>query len=162
MEFAMAEKIPMTPRGKALLEQELKKLVQVDRPAVIRAIEEARSHGDLSENAEYDAAKERQALVEGRIADIQTRLATSDVFDPAQIKADRIVFGATVEVMDLDSEERQTYKIVGPEESDVANGLISVLSPLARALIGKKSGEVVVVRTPKSEREYEVVSFVFQ
>ncbi len=158
----MAEKIPMTPRGKALLEQELKKLVQVDRPAVIRAIEEARSHGDLSENAEYDAAKERQALVEGRIADIQTRLATSDVFDPAQIKADRIVFGATVEVMDLDSEERQTYKIVGPEESDVANGLISVLSPLARALIGKKSGEVVVVRTPKSEREYEVVSFVFQ
>lgn len=158
----MAEKIPMTPRGKALLEQELKKLVQVDRPAVIRAIEEARSHGDLSENAEYDAAKERQALVEGRIADIQTRLATSDVFDPAQIKADRIVFGATVEVLDLDSEERQTYKIVGPEESDVANGLISVLSPLARALIGKKSGEVVVVRTPKSEREYEVVSFVFQ
>jgi transcription elongation factor GreA len=158
----MSEKIPMTPQGKSILERDLKKLLQVERPAVIRAIEEARSHGDLSENAEYDAAKERQALVEGRISEIQARLATSDVFDPAQIKADRVVFGATVEIMDLDTEDRQTYKIVGPEEADVTKGMVSILSPMARALIGKKTGDIVVVRTPKSEREYEIMEFYFK
>lgn len=156
------DKVPMTLRGKSLLEAELKKLMQEERPAVIRAIEEARSHGDISENAEYDAAKERQAMIEGRINELQSKIATAEVIDPASIKSDRIVFGATVNVLDLDTEEKSQYQIVGIDEADVKQGRISIMSPLARALIGKVVGDHVTVQSPKGDREYEVLSFEFK
>lgn len=157
-----SDKLPMTLRGKALLEAELKKLMHEERPAVIRAIEEARAQGDISENAEYDAAKERQAYIEGRLAEIQTKLATAEVIDPASIKADRVVFGATVKLMDVDTEEESQYQIVGMDEADVKQGMISVLSPLARALIGKKVGDMVTVQSPKGDKEYEILAFLYK
>jgi transcription elongation factor GreA len=156
------DKLPITLRGKAKLEDELKRLMHVERPAVIKAIEEARSHGDISENAEYDAAKERQALVEGRIGEIQGQLAGAEVVDPAVLKADRIIFGAHVHLQDLDTDEKVTYQIVGVDEADVKEGRISILSPLARSLIGKKAGDNVQVKSPKAEKEYEVLKFFFQ
>ncbi len=156
------DKMPITVRGKLLLDAELKKLINEERPAIIRAIEEARSHGDISENAEYDAAKERQSLIEGRIAEIQSKIAMAEVVDPAQIKSDRVVFGAHVTLQDLDMDEEVTYQIVGIDEADVKQGRISIMSPLARALIGKKLGEVVLVKGPKSEKEYEIISFAFR
>lgn len=155
------DKLPMTVRGKALLDAELKKLIHEERPAVIRAIEEARAHGDISENAEYEAAKERQGMIEGRIADIQGKIAGAEVVDTKTLKSDRVVFGALVTVIDTDTDEEFSYQIVGVDEADVKNGMISVLSPLARALIGKKPGETVVVQSPKGDREYEIVSFKF-
>ena len=158
----MSDKMPITVRGKALLEAELKKLTFEERPTVIKAIEEARAQGDISENAEYDAAKERQAMIEGRIAEIQGKLAGAEVVDTAQIKSDRVVFGAHVVIQDLETEEEQNYQIVGVDEADVKQGRISVMSPLARALIGKKQGEVVLVKGPKSEKEYEIISFDFK
>ena len=158
----MADKMPITVRGKSLLDAELKRLMQEERPAVIRAIEEARSHGDISENAEYDAAKERQAMIEGRISEIQAKIAGGEVVNPADIKSDRIVFGATVTLMDIESEEQVTYQIVGVDEADVKQGRISVMSPIARALIGKRVEDVVVVHSPKGEKEYEVLKFLFK
>lgn len=156
------DKLPMTVRGKALLDTELKRLLHEERPSVIKAIEEARAHGDISENAEYDAAKERQALIEGRIAEIQGKLAGAEVVDPKSIKSDRIVFGATVKLLDLDTDETTTYQIVGVDEADVKQGRISVMSPIARALIGKVSGDIVHVKGAKTEKEYEVISFGFE
>ncbi len=156
------DKLPMTIRGKSLLEAELKKLIHEERPAIIKAIEEARAHGDISENAEYESAKERQGMIEGRIADIQGKIAGADVIDTQSIKSDKVVFGAVVTVSDLESEEKFTYQIVGVDEADVKSGMISILSPLARALIGKKSGDNVVVNSPKGDREYEIISFKFQ
>lgn len=156
------EKLPMTVKGKHQLDAELKKLIHEERPAVIKAIEEARSHGDISENAEYDAAKEKQAMIEGRIAEIQGKIATAEVIDPSQIKSDRVVFGAHVKILDLETEEESEYQIVGMDEADVKNKTISILSPLARALIGKKLGEVIVVQSPKGDREYEIISFEFK
>lgn len=153
--------LPITLRGKLLLETELKKLIHEERPSVIKAIEEARAHGDISENAEYDAAKERQAMIEGRIGEIQGKLAGVEVVDPSQIKSDRIVFGATVRILDLDTEEEHTYQIVGVDEADVKKGMISIISPLARALIGKKSKDQLTVQSPKGDKEYEVVDFKF-
>lgn len=159
----MAEdKLPMTVRGKSLLEQELKRLLHEERPSIIKAIEEARAHGDISENAEYDAAKERQSLVEGRIGEIQAKLAGAEVIDPKAIKSDRIVFGATVKLMEVESEEETSYQIVGVDEADVKQGRISIMSPIARSLIGKKAGEVVLVKGAKSEKEYEIISFSFE
>ncbi len=157
-----SEKLPMTVRGKALLEAELKRLIQEERPAVIRAIEEARAQGDISENAEYDAAKDRQSLIEGRIGEIQGKLAMAEVVDPSTLKSETIVFGANVTLVDVESEERSSYRIVGVDEADVKKGLISILSPMARALIGKRSGDVVVVQSPKGDREYEIISFEFK
>ena len=157
----MSDKMPVTLRGKGLLEAELKRLMHEERPSVIKAIEEARAHGDISENAEYDAAKERQAMIEGRIADIQSKIAIAEVIDPSTIKSDRVVFGATVTIMDVETEDEVTYQIVGVDEADVKQGRISIMSPIARALIGKKVGEVVTVLSPKGEKEYEVVSFKF-
>jgi transcription elongation factor GreA len=157
-----ADKMPMTVRGKAQLESELKRLMQEERPAVIRAIEEARSHGDISENAEYDAAKDRQAMIEGRIAELQSKIATAEVIDPSTIKSDRVVFGATMTLVDLELDEEITYQIVGVDEADVKTGKISIMSPLARAVIGKKVGDVVVVHSPKGEKEYEVLGLKFQ
>lgn len=155
------DKQPMTFVGKSKLEGELKKLLHVERPDVIRAIEEARGNGDLSENADYDAAKERQAFIEARIAEIQGKLASAEVVEPSSIKSDRVVFGATVVLEDLESEENVTYQIVGEDEADVKAGKISVFSPLARSMIGKKVGDLVELKSPKGEREYEVVEFKF-
>ena len=157
-----SDKMPMTIRGKALLDAELKKLMLEDRPAIIKAIEEARAHGDISENAEYDAAKERQGLIEGRISDIQGKLAGAEVIDTTLIRADRVVFGAHVKVLDLESEDEVTYQIVGVDEANVKNGMISILSPLARALIGKKQGDTVMVQSPKGDREYEIIKFEYK
>lgn len=157
-----SDKLPMTVRGKALLEQELKRLIHEERPAVIKAIEEARSHGDISENAEYDSAKERQSMIEGRIGEIQGKLSVAEVVDPAALKSETVVFGATVHLMDIETEDKATYQIVGLDEADVKKGLISILSPMARALIGKKKGDNVVVQSPKGDREYEILSFEFK
>ncbi len=156
------DKMPMTFRGKAMLEAELKRLMHEERPSVIKAIEEARAHGDISENAEYEAAKEKQGMIEARIADIQGKIASSEAVDPATIKSDRIVFGATVTVLDLDENVKVTYMIVGIDEADVKAGKISIMSPIARALIGKRVGDVGVAQSPKGDREYEVISFLFK
>lgn len=157
-----SEKQPMTRAGKVKLEAELKQLKTIERPSVIKAIEEARSHGDLSENADYDAAKERQGFIEARIGEIQSKIANAEVIEPSTIQSDRIVFGASVKLMDLDTDEERVYKIVGEDEADANNGLISVFSPLARVMIGKKNGDVVEFQTPKGERELEVVDFYFK
>jgi transcription elongation factor GreA len=158
----MSDKQPITLKGKLVLENELKKLLQVDRPSVIKAIEEARGHGDLSENADYDAAKERQAYIEYRISDIQGKLANAEVVDTTALKSDKIIFGATVKLEDADSEEKVTYMIVGEDEADVKVGKISVFSPLARSIIGKRKGDLVEFRSPKGEKEYEVLDFYFK
>ncbi|MFS4460093.1 transcription elongation factor GreA [Bdellovibrio sp. HCB2-146] len=159
--MAAPDKLPMTIRGKAMLEAELKKLITEERPTIIRAIEEARAQGDISENAEYESAKERQGMIEGRIADIQGKLAGAEVIDPSQIKSDRIVFGAQVVIVDTESEEEFSYQIVGVDEADVKQGMISILSPIARALIGKKAGDTATVQSPKGDKEFEVISFKF-
>lgn len=155
------DRLPMTVKGKQKIEAELKHLTTVERPAVIKAIEEARAQGDISENAEYEAAKDRQALIEGRIAELQGKIASAEVVDPSSIKADRIVFGATVYLADLDEDVEVKYQIVGGDEADVKNNSISILSPLARALIGKNVGDVIVVQSPKGDREYEVLKFEY-
>lgn len=153
---------PMTVQGKAKLESELRHLIQVERPATIKAIEEARGHGDLSENADYDAAKERQGFVESRIADIQGKLANAEVVDTAALQSERIIFGAYVELEDLETSDHVTYQIVGEDESDVKGGKISVFSPMARSMIGKLKGDVIELRSPKGEREFEVIKFYFK
>lgn len=156
------DKLPMTIRGKALLDAELKKLLLEERPSVILAIEEARAQGDISENAEYEAAKERQGMIEGRIAEIQGKIAGADVIDTSTINADRIVFGAFVKIMDTESEEQFAYQIVGVDEADVKKGMISILSPIARSMIGKKSGETVTVQSPKGDKEFEILAFEYK
>ena len=151
-------KIAITLRGAELLRDELKRLKTIERPAVVAAIAEARSHGDLSENAEYDAAKERQGFVEGRIADVEGKLGNAQIIDPASLDADgRVVFGATVDLEDADSSQKVTYQIVGDDEADLKQGKISLNSPVARALIGKFAGDVAEVQTPGGRREYEIL-----
>lgn len=152
-------KTPMTIEGEKRLKAELARLKSVERPTVIAAIAEARSHGDLSENADYDAAKERQGFVEGRIAEIEQKLAGAQVIDPKAVDPDgRVVFGATVEIEDAESGERSTYQIVGDDEADIKDGKISVNSPIARALIGKTEGDVADVNAPAGIVRYEVVA----
>jgi transcription elongation factor GreA len=146
----------ITTEGKKKLEIELKRLLEVDRPAVIDAIEEARAHGDLSENAEYAAARERQSFIEGRIAELKSKLPSLQVLDPSQIKESKIVFGATVTIQNLETGDISKYQIVGPDEADVSKGTISIMSPIARALIGKTEGDDTIVNTPKGEMEYEI------
>jgi transcription elongation factor GreA len=151
-------KVPLTLTGAELLRQELHNLKTVERPSVIAAIAEARSHGDLSENAEYDAAKERQSFVEGRIAEVEGKLANAQIIDPKLLDADgRCVFAATVELEDLESGEKATYQIVGDDEADIKQGKISISSPIARALIGKFAGDVAEVQAPGGIREYEIL-----
>ncbi len=151
--------IPLTTTGFDRLKAELHRLKTVERPAVIKSIGEARAHGDLSENAEYSAAKEKQAFTEGRILELESKLAVAQVIDPAKIDADgRIVFGATIELADLESGDAVIYQIVGDEESDIDQGLISISSPLARALIGKYQGDVATVQAPRGVREYEIMA----
>lgn len=154
------EKIPMTRAGHAALDQELKALKTVERPAVIRAIAEAREHGDLSENAEYHAARERQSFVEGRIKELEAMLGRAEVIDPAKLSGP-VKFGATVTVVDEDTDEEKTYQIVGEAEADIERGLLNIRSPLARALIGKDTGDSVDVRTPGGEKSYEVLSIQY-
>lgn len=144
-----------------MLEAELKKLTLEERPQIIKAIEEARAHGDISENAEYDAAKERQGMIEGRIGEIQGKLAGVEAVDPKAIKSDKIVFGATVEIQDTETHESVTYQIVGVDEADVKKMMISIISPLARALIGKRVGDLITVQSPKGDKEFEILSFKF-
>lgn len=151
-------KTPLTVRGAELLREELHRMKTVERPSVIAAIAEARSHGDLSENAEYDAAKERQGFVEGRIKELESKLANAQIIDPATLDADgRCVFGATVDLEDLESGDEVTYQIVGDDEADVKGGKISVSSPIARALIGKYAGDVADVQAPGGVRSYEII-----
>jgi transcription elongation factor GreA len=151
-------KVPLTIVGAEQLRAELHQLKTVERPNVIAAIAEARSHGDLSENAEYDAAKERQSFVEGRIAEVESKLSNAQIIDPKLLDAEgRCVFGATVELEDLESGESVTYQIVGDDEADIKQGKISISSPIARALIGKYAGDVAEVQAPGGVREYEVL-----
>ncbi|GAB6049446.1 transcription elongation factor GreA [Hydrogenophilus islandicus] len=156
-------KFPMTVQGAQKLREELHRLKSVERPAVIAAIAEARSHGDLSENAEYDAARERQAFIEGRIMELEGKLANAQIIDPKTLDADgRVVFGATVDLEATESGEQVTYQIVGEDEADVRAGKISVTSPIARALIGKYAGDVVVVQAPGGAREYEILDVRYE
>jgi len=152
-------KIPMTVEGALRLKVELQRLRTIERPAIIQAIAEARSHGDLSENADYDAAKERQGFIEGRIKDVETKLAHAQVINPAALDADgRVVFGATVDLEDAESGDMVTYQIVGDDEADIKHGKISVSSPIARALIGKSEGETADVQAPGGVRSYDVLA----
>ena len=154
-------KIPMTVGGYARLQDELKRLKSVDRPAVIRAIAEARTHGDIAENAEYHAARERQSFVEGRLAELEDKITRAEVIDVTKLSGSVIKFGATVTLSDEETEEEQTFRIVGEDEADIRNGRLSVTSPLARALIGKSEGDSVEVSTPRGNKSYEVVSVAF-
>lgn len=156
------ERKPMTIQGKKELDQLLKKLIQVERPKVIQAIKEARAHGDLSENADYDAAKEQQALLEARISDLSEKLAKAQVVDTSQITSDKITFGAQVTLEDLDNGKKVNYIIVGEEEANISEGRLSISSPLAKKMIGLKKGDSFLLQTPKGEREYEVLKFSFQ
>jgi transcription elongation factor GreA len=151
----------MTVEGKRLLDEELKHLMTVERPTIIKAIEVARGHGDLSENADYSAAKERQGFIEGRIQDINGKLARAQVIDPSTIKSDKIVFGATVVVEEQESGKKLTYKIVGVDEADVKNNKVGITSPIARALIGKSEGDEVVVHAPKGEIRYDIIKISY-
>ncbi len=152
-------KVPMTVEGAERLKVELQRLKGVERPSVISAIAEARSHGDLSENADYDAAKERQSFIEGRIAEVESKLANAQVIDPKLLDADgRVVFGATVDLEDAESGDTVTYQIVGDDEADIKHGKISVSSPIARALIGKSEGDTADVQAPGGVRSYDVLA----
>ena len=151
-------KIPLTVKGAELMRAELHQLKTVERPKVIASIQEARTHGDLSENAEYDAAKERQSFIEGRIVELEGKLANAQIIDPAHVDADgRCVFGSTVDLEEVGSGETVTYQIVGDDEADIKSGKISISSPIARALIGKYSGDVAEVKAPGGIKEYEIL-----
>ena len=155
------EKVPMTAEGYKALDEELKRLKTLERPAVIAAIAEARSHGDLSENAEYHAAKERQGWIEGQIAEIEDRMARAQVIDVSKLSGGQIKFGATVSIVDEDTEETARYQIVGEHEADVKQGLLSVTSPIARALIGRNVGDEVLVQTPKGARRLTITDVLY-
>jgi len=155
------DKVPITVKGYAALEEELKHRQQIERPRIIQAISEARALGDLSENAEYHAAKEAQALNEGRILELESLISRAEVIDVAKLSGDRIKFGATVKLVDEDTEEEKTYQIVGDPEADVRSGRVSISSPIARALLGKTVGDTVEVSTPGGGKSYEVVGVQF-
>lgn len=157
----MMSKIPMTAEGFGRLDSELRHLKSTERPAIIRAIAEARTNGDLSENAEYHAARERQSFIEGRVAELEDKLARAEVIDVSRLSGKQVTFGATVTVLDEDTDEKMKYQIVGQDESDIRAGRLSVSSPLARALIGKKVRDVVEVATPGGSKSYEIVKVAF-
>jgi transcription elongation factor GreA len=154
-------KIPMTAVGYSRLQEELRRLKTVDRPTIIRAIAEARDHGDLAENAEYHAARDRQSFIEGRLAEIEDKIARAEVIDVSKLSGSSIKFGAKVTLADEETDEEQTFQIVGEDEADISQGRLSVTSPLARALIGKRTGESVEVATPRGAKSYEVVTVAF-
>jgi transcription elongation factor GreA len=155
------DKIPLTPRGAQMLREELKRRKEVERPKIVKALEEARGHGDLSENADYDAAKEAQGFNEGRIKELEGMLALANVIDPSKLSGSKVVFGATVKLADADSGDEVTYQIVGEPEADIKQGLIAITAPLARAMIGREAGDTVTVKTPKGSREYEILDVSF-
>ncbi len=156
------KKIPITPDGYRKLQEELERLLKVKRPQNIEALAEARSHGDLSENAEYHAAKERQSFVEGRIREIQTKLALAHVIDPSKISQDKIAFGAKVKVLDTNTGEEKIFTLVGSDEADVKNGKISISSPVAKSLIGKSAGDIVTIKAPAKTMEYKILEIRFE
>jgi transcription elongation factor GreA len=157
----MSERVPMTKGGLLRLKEELKRLKNVERPKIVKEIAEARSHGDLSENAEYHAAKEKQSHIEGRILQVEHWIASAEVIDVSKHAGDRVVFGATVSLEESESGDQVTYRIVGELEADLKLGRISVTSPIARALIGREEGDAVTVRTPGGQKEYEIQSISF-
>ncbi|MEW6738982.1 MAG: transcription elongation factor GreA [Nitrospirota bacterium] len=154
-------RVPMTPEGYQKLKDELDRLIKVERPKNIQDIAEARAHGDLSENAEYHAAKERQSFIEGRIQELQAKLAMADVIDPARINQSKIAFGAKVKVVDIEADTEYEFTLVGPDEANVKSGKISISSPVGRALIGKEVGDVAVVKAPARTIEYEITEINF-
>lgn len=156
------ERVPMTIEGHQALETELQRLKSEERPRIIQAIAEARAHGDLSENAEYHSAKEAQGMNEAKVADLEDKLGRADVVDPTKLSGDTVKFGATVKLVDEDTDEEVTYKVVGDLEADVKNGKVSISSPIARALIGKSVGESVEVTTPKGSRSYEILKVAWK
>jgi transcription elongation factor GreA len=156
------DKVPMTAEGFANLEAEIKHLKAVERPRIIKAIAEARSHGDLAENAEYHAAKEQQGITEARVADLEDKLSRADIIDVSKLKGDQVMFGATVTLLDEDTEEKVKYRIVGELEANVKQGKISITSPIARALLGKRKRDVVEVSTPGGGKSYEVLRVSFK
>ena len=156
------DKIPMTQDGFRSIEEELKRLKTIERPAVIKAIAEARSHGDISENAEYHAARERQSFIEGRVAELEDVISRADVIDVTKLSGKTVKFGATVKLVDEDTEEKVTYKIVGAYEADLSKGLISITSPIGRAMIGKSPGDMFEAQTPSGPKSYEVIGVSFK
>jgi transcription elongation factor GreA len=158
----MQKRVPMTPDGFQKLQEELERLLKLERPKNIQAIAEARSHGDLSENAEYHAAKERQSFLEGRIQELQAKLALAEVIDPSKISQSRAGFGAKVKVLDIGADEEYVFILVGAEEADVKQGKISISSPVGRALLGKDVGESVVIKAPARTMEYEILEITFE
>lgn len=158
----MQQRIPMTPAGYQKLQDELEKMLKVHRPKNIQAIAEARSHGDLSENAEYHAAKERQSFIEGRIQELQGKLAMAEVIDPSKISQSKIAFGAKVKVLDTGADEEYIFALVGPDEADVKSGKISISSPVGRALLGKEVGDTAMVKAPARTFEYEILEIRFE
>ena len=159
--MAMTDKVPMTAQGFERMESELKHLKNTERPAIIKAIAEAREHGDLSENAEYHAARERQSFIEGRVAELEDRISRAQVIDPSTLDGDTVKFGATVTVVDEDTDEETRYQLVGESEADVKQGRLAITSPMARALIGKSVGDSVEVMTPKGTKAYEILKIDF-
>lgn len=155
------DKIPMTPGGHTALEEELRHRQQIERPRIVEAISEARAHGDLSENAEYHSAKEAQSLNEGRIAELEDKLSRAEVIDVSKLSGKTVMFGATVTLVDEDTDEKKVYQIVGETEADVKAGKVSITSPTARALIGKKKGDTVEVNTPGGGKSYEILKVAF-
>ena len=155
-------KIPMTSEGFGRLEEELKQLKTIERPAIIRAIAEAREHGDLSENAEYHAARERQSFIEGRVLELEDKISRAEVIDVSKLSGKVIKFGATVTLIDEDTDEKSAYQIVGEDEADIKSGKLSITAPLARALIGKRAGDSVEVVTPAGSKSYEIISVRFK
>ncbi len=158
----MQQRVPMTPAGAQALKDELKRLREVERPKNVKDIEEARLQGDLSENAEYNAAKERQSFIAGQMADIEDRLSRAQIIDPSKLSGDKVVFGATVSLENSDSGEEVTYQIVGDHEASLAKGTISISSPIARALLGHEEGDEVKVQTPAGVRAYEILHVEFK
>jgi transcription elongation factor GreA len=154
----MTNKIPMTPEGHARLTAELKRLKSVERPAVIKAIAAAREHGDLSENAEYHAARERQGFIEGRVMELEDKLSRAEVIDINGLSGSKVTFGARVKLVDEETDEETSYRIVGPEEADIQSGLLSIQSPLAQAILGKEAGDSVEVTTPRGLRYFEILA----
>ncbi|MEW6418054.1 MAG: transcription elongation factor GreA [Nitrospirota bacterium] len=156
------KRVPITPVGYQKLQEELERLLKEERPAIIKAIAEARAHGDLSENAEYHAAKERQSFIEGRIQELKTKLALAEVIDPTRINQSKVAFGAKVKVLDIEADEEYIFTLVGPDEADVRNGKISINSPVGRSLLGKGVGDTTIIKAPARTMEYEILEINFE
>ncbi len=156
------QRVPLTPDGYQKLQEELERLLKEERPAIIKAISEARAHGDLSENAEYHAAKEKQSFIEGRIQDLKTKIALADVIDPSRINQSKVAFGAKVKVLDMEADEEYIFTLVGPDEADVRNGKISINSPVGRSLLGKEVGDTTIIKAPARTMEYEILEINFE